>query len=100
MASGLSLSATTSTGTVGDTIWFDPPAQTLSMQTFGSSTSAGTITLEGSINGRNWSTVGTSTHSSTTATFTSTSENLIVAARATLATHTAGGSVSAIIAGK
>ncbi len=100
MASGLSLSATTSTGVAGNTVYFDSPVQTISMQTFGASTGAGTVLLEASLNGRNWTTVGTSTHSSDSATFTSTSANLITAARATLVTHTGGGAISAIIAGR
>jgi hypothetical protein len=100
MGNQLSLTGSSSTGTVGQIVHFDPPVQMVTMQTFGPSTGAGTVLLEASINSINWTTIGTSTHSSIATTFTSTSANLVSAVRARLATHTAGPGLSAIIVGR
>lgn len=101
MAKRLTLSNTSSTGTVGDVVWFDPPVRTIATQTWtvAGTTGASVILVQGSINGENWSTVATTTNSGAATTRTSTSAHLISAARATLTAHSAGGPVNVVIVG-
>lgn len=102
MANKLSLSNSSSTGTAGVAVYFDPGVSTLTMQTWtpSGSTAAGTVQLQGSLNGRDWTTVGTSTHAGASTLFSSTSANVYSAVRAVLATHTAGDPLNATVAGK
>lgn len=97
-----SLGATTSTGTVGSVIYFDSPAQLITLATFGvgSSTGAGVVALDVTTDGVNFSTLSSSTHSGASTLLSSTSANLVTGARATLTAHTAGAALGAVIVGK
>lgn len=101
MASRLSLANSSSTGTNGDPIYFDPPVRTLTMQawTVDGSTGASVTVLQGSLNGRNWTTINTSTNTSAATTRTSTSAHLISVARANLTAHSAGDGINVTIVG-
>jgi hypothetical protein len=101
MANSLSLINSSSTGAAGTIVYFDPPVRLLSMQTYvvGGTTGASVTRLEGSIDGANWSTLGSSTNTGAATTFTSTSAHLVTAARAVVTAHSAGGPVNANIVG-
>lgn len=100
----LSIANASNSTTTGDPVYFDPPVRTLTAQASGSPLGTtgltGTFSVEGSLDGTNWTTIISGTTFADTATATSTSANLIAVARAKLTALSTGDAASVFVTGK